>query len=156
MIATFIGHRKISVVNNLYSKLKELILNLVDHKGVNIFLFGSASQFNDLCLKVVTELKTIRPTITRIYVRAEYTNITEEYKRYLLTMYDETFMPDNIVNAGKAAYVERNNYMIDLADICIFYYNENYSIPLKNSGTRLAFNYAIVKRKEIINLYVCN
>ena len=68
--------------------------------------------------------------------------------------------PNKILNAGRAAYVERNYHMIDRADICIFYLDKTYS-PLNGqpsnnhlaSGTKLAYNYAIFKKKVIINLY---
>ena len=55
--------------------------------------------------------------------------------------------------------------MIDKADVCIFYYNENYQPPLKpatgkciisfqpKSGTRIAYEYAVKKQKEIVNLF---
>ena len=82
-----------------------------------------------------------------------------------MSFYDETYIPDKIAKAGKAAYVERNEYMIDKADCCIFYYNENYLSPLKpatrkrifsyqpKSGTKVAYDYAVQKKKTIINLY---
>ncbi len=35
--------------------------------------------------------------------------------------------PDKILNAGRAAYVERNYHMIDRAGICIFYLDKTYS-----------------------------
>ena len=83
---------------------------------------------------------------------------------YLLGSYDATYIPENVVDAGKAAYVERNYHMIDKADLCIFYYDENYKPPLKpatrgritrdqpKSGTKIAYEYAIRQQKEIINL----
>ena len=55
--------------------------------------------------------------------------------------------------------------MIDKADCCIFYYNENYLPPLKpatkkrifsyqpKSGTKIAYDYAVSKKKEILNLF---
>ena len=55
--------------------------------------------------------------------------------------------------------------MIDKADLCIFYYEENYKPPLKpatrgritreqpKSGTKVAYEYAIKQQKEIINLF---
>ena len=55
--------------------------------------------------------------------------------------------------------------MIDKADVCIFYYNENYQPPLKpatkkrffsfqpKSGTKIAYDYAVSKQKEILNLF---
>ena len=55
--------------------------------------------------------------------------------------------------------------MIDKADFCIFYYDENYQPPLKpatgkrifsfqpKSGTKIAYDYAVQKKKTIINLF---
>ena len=129
MIATFIGHRKIQNKKNLSEKLKDTILNLIDDKQVDTFLFGSRSAFDELCLETITEIQQIRPHIKRIYIWASYPYIDSDYETYLLKFYDATYIPDKIENAGKAAYVERNEYMIDTADICIFYYNENYLPP---------------------------
>ena len=60
MQACFIGHRTIEKNEELISSLKETIVILVN-KGVNTFLFGSMSEFNDLAWKVVTELKNEYP-----------------------------------------------------------------------------------------------
>ena len=165
MIVTFIGHRKIAEKSILYGKLIDLILRLVDYKNADTFLFGSKSQFNDLCLQAATEVKKIRPNVKLIYVRAEYPHISENYKDYLLNFYDYTYFPDKILNAGRAAYVERNFHMIDRADICIFYFDKTYSPPRdripnkhvccpnkKVSGTKLAYDYALCKKKVIVNL----
>ena len=164
MIATFIGHRKIQNSELLTEQIKQTVLNLIDEKQVDTFLFGSRSDFNDLCLEVVTEIQKKRPNIKRVYVRAEYPYINKDYEDYLLGSYDATYIPENVIEAGKAAYVERNFHMIDKADLCIFYYNENYKPPLKpatrgritrdqpKSGTKVAYEYAIRQQKEIINL----
>ena len=164
MIATFIGHRKIQNSELLTEQIKRTVLNLIDEKQVDTFLFGSRSDFNDLCLEVVTEIQKKRPNIKRVYVRAEYPYINKDYEDYLLGSYDATYIPENVIEAGKAAYVERNFHMIDKADLCIFYYNENYKPPLKpatrgritrdqpKSGTKVAYEYAIRQQKEIINL----
>lgn len=164
MIATFIGHRKIQNSELLTEQIKRTVLNLIDEKQVDTFLFGSKSDFNSLCLEVVTELQKERPQIRRIYVRAEYPYISKDYEDYLLESYDATYIPENVINAGKTAYVERNYHMIDKADLCIFYYDENYKPPLKpatrgritreqpKSGTKVAYEYAIRQQKEIINL----
>lgn len=165
MIATFIGHRTIQNNDILSEKLKTTILELIDDKKVDTFLFGSRSAFDDLCLETVTEIKRIRPHIKRVYVRAAYPYIDNGYETYLLGFYDLTYIPDKIERAGKAAYVERNEYMIDRADVCIFYYDINYLPPIKpasgrrvfsyrsKSGTKIAYDYALKKRKQIINLY---
>lgn len=166
MVVTFIGHRKIAANNSFYRNLIDLILRLVDYNNADTFLFGSKSQFNDLCLQAATEVKKIRPNVKLIYVRAEYPHISEDYKVYLLNFYDDTYFPDKILNAGRAAYIERNYHMIDRANICIFYFDKTSS-PLfekatnnrvvyankKASGTKLAYDYALSKKKTIINLY---
>ena len=58
MIATFIGHRKIQNSELLTEHIKQTVLNLIDEKQVDTFLFGSRSAFDDLCLETVTEIKS--------------------------------------------------------------------------------------------------
>ena len=160
----FFGHRKIEVTDELASRLKEAVEDLIVDKNVDTFLFGSKSQFDKLCLQVVTELKKKYPHIIRIYVRAEFPYIDEGYTAYLLKRYDHTYYPERIINAGKAAYVERNYEMIDNSRYCVIYYDENYMSPRRKnsrqdlfdyqpkSGTAVAYDYAFKKRKNIINL----
>ena len=153
MKACFIGHRKIVKNNELILSLRKTIISLIT-KGVITFLFGSKSQFNELAWEVVSELKKDYPFIKRVHVRSAFQYISESYGKYLHTFYEETYFPKKIENAGKYSYVERNFEMIDKSNYCIFYYNENYVSTLKrNSGTKIAYNYAQNKKKEIINLY---
>ncbi len=164
MVVTFIGHRKLQVDGGFRLQLRKLILALIDDENADIFLFGSRSAFDELCLETVTEIKKLRPHIKRIYVRASYPYIDSSYEAYLLRSYDATYIPDKIKRAGKAAYVERNEYMIDKADVCIFYYDENYLPAQKDvngkpiffrqakSGTKIAYDYAAQRNKTIINL----
>ena len=85
--------------------------------------------------------------IKRVYIRAEYPRISKNYEKYLLKNYEETYFPKHIVNAGKAVYIERNYEMIDKSDICVVYY-----IPTEKSGTGIAYKYAEIKKKKIINV----
>ena len=66
----FFGHKNIEVTDELIKKLEKIIEELITDKNVDTFLFGSKSQFNSLCLTVVTKLKEKHPHIRRIYVRA--------------------------------------------------------------------------------------
>ena len=84
-------------------------------------------------------------------MRAEYPVISKSYTDYLLRIYDGTFFPSEILNAGKAVYVERNRIMIDNSDFCIFYYDKTRAGD-KFSGTRLAYKYALSQNKNILNL----
>ena len=146
----FFGHRRINETEELKAKLAEAIEKLIEEKQVDTFLFGSKSQFNSLCLSVVTEIKEKYPHIKRIYVRGEYPYINEQYKSYLLESYDDTYYPEKILNAGKATYIERNYEMIDKSHYCIVYYDRQDTTH--KSGTKIALNYAIKKRKKIVNV----
>ena len=165
MKVCFIGHRRIEKNEELLSSLRECILALIKN-GVDTFLFGSKSAFDDLSWKVVSEIKLEYPYIKRVYVRSAYQYIDKSYKEYLLKYYEETYFPSKIEKAGKYSYVERNCDMIDKSTYCVFYYNENYIPPLKQggkrnmllastpkSGTKIAYEYAIKKKKNIINLF---
>ncbi|MBQ8657744.1 MAG: DUF1273 family protein [Clostridia bacterium] len=162
---SFFGHRNTVATPELCETLRQTVIRLIEEKDVKQFLFGSASKFDDLCLKTVTELQKEYPEIKRMYVRSHYPYIDKLYRDYLLESYDDTIMPSKVKNAGRASYVERNQEMINASDFCVFYYDEEYEPPLKKqskralfasqpkSGTRLAYEYARQKEKEIINLY---
>ena len=159
----FIGHRKIHKADRLIDELHTTIIDLIVNKGVCNFLFGSRSEFNDLCLEIVSELKIEYPHIKRIYVRAEYPYIDDDYKAYLLESYDDTYYPKHIEKSGKSAYVERNIEMINNSAYCIFYYEENYIPPRirkshcdltdyqPKSGTKIAYEYAHKENRRVLN-----
>ena len=160
----FIGHRKVDNQETLRQKLTETIQELIQ-QNVTTFYFGSQSDFNDLALETALKLKVFYPRIELVYVRSHYPYISKQYMDYLLTTYDSTLMPKRIENAGKGSYLERNQEMINLSDLCVFYYNKDYKPPLRKaskravfyyqpkSGTMLAYEYAIKKGKQIINLF---
>ncbi len=151
-ICCFIGHRNITETAELKKNLMKKIETLILNENVDTFLFGSKSNFNNLCLKVVTKLKELYPNIKRIYVRAEYPYISAQYKDYLLKNYEDTYYPQKIIGSGKAAYVKRNYEMIDKSLFCIVYYNEQNAPTTRKSGTKIALDYAIKKHKKIIKI----
>jgi len=162
----FFGHRKIEQTPELIERLTKAVEFLITEKGVNVFCFGSKSEFDDLCHKVVTELKEKYPHIERVYVRSAFQHIPDWYKDNLLEHYEDTYYPKQIENSGRASYVERNQEMINKSDFCVVYYDENYLPPRRKnckrdlvdyqpkSGTRVAFDYAIKKRLIIINVFL--
>ena len=161
----FFGHRKIDETDKLKTNLYEIIENLIVNEKVDTFLFGSKSDFDTLCLKITTELKQKYSHIRRVYVRAEYRYIDDEYKNYLLKNYDYTYYPESIKNSGRAAYVERNREMIINSRFCVVYYDEKYFPPRRKnsrrdlgdyqpkSGTAIAYEYAVRKKKKVINVF---
>ena len=146
----FIGHRTIEENEELKEQLLKTVERLICEQGVDTFLFGSKSGFDTLCLDLVSQIKERYPHIKRVYMRAEYPDIGEEYKRYLLQGYEDTFYPQKIRGAGKSVYVERNYQMIDSSRYCIFYYDIRCLPTNRKSGAEIALEYARRKKKEII------
>ena len=141
MNCCFIGHRKICVNDDLINHLKELILKLIKI-GVNNFIFGNNSEFDNLCYQIVYEYKKIYDIKLINYCCGK------EIRKF-----DEIKIPANTRNAGKYIYIERNKAMIDDSDIIIFYYSKSY-LPTSQtkSGTDIAYSYAQKCKKKIINL----
>jgi uncharacterized phage-like protein YoqJ len=148
----FLGHRKINETEDLRLKLVELVEQLIVKEKVDTFLFGSKSRFNSLCFEVVSEIKEKYSHIKRVYVRAEYPYISEDYQNYLLESYEKTYYPEKLINAGKAIYIERNYEMIDKSEFCIVYYNEKSTPTVRKSGTKIALEYAEKRCKKIIRV----
>lgn len=146
----FIGHRKIEETSELRGELYEIIEKLIKDEKVDTFLFGSKSRFNDLCHELVTKIKEKYPHIKRVYVRAEYPYIDDNYQAYLLENYEDTYYPEKIIGSGKAAYVERNCEMINNSRFCVVYYDEQNAPTTRKSGTKTALDYAVKHKKDII------
>lgn len=149
---SFFGHRKITVTDELKIRLRRIIERLITENNVDTFLFGSRSQFDELCHKTVTQLKERYPHIRRVYVRAEYPYINDDYKNYLLQSYESAYYPERITGAGRASYVERNYEMIDKSNFCVVYYDEN-AVGTRKSGTKTALDRAVSKKR---NIYMLN
>ena len=79
-VCCFIGHRKIEKSVELTQRVSAVIQDLMENKGVTIFLFGSRSEFDDLCHDIVTELQKNNPQIKRIMYtcRSEYACMKEK------------------------------------------------------------------------------
>ena len=161
----FFGHRKIVDTLELRTKITNTIESLIVDQNIDTFLFGSRSQFDSLCYDLVTKIKEKYPHIKRVYVRAEFPCIDENYRSYLLESYEDTYYPEGMEKAGKAAYVERNCEMIDRSSVCIIYYNIGYAPPRRKnrchdltdyqpkSGTKIAYDYAQKKKVKVINIF---
>ena len=117
MTCCFIGHRRIKYKKELASRLQDNICYLLE-QGVATFLFGDHSEFNTLCYKVVSELREVYPQIRRIHYRTDYPDADAYTMQFLLDGYEDSICPDGVAAAGKAAYVERNQAMIQATPFC--------------------------------------
>ncbi len=162
----FIGHRKIEDTPELRARVRHIVEELITAEGFDTFLLGSNGEFNTLCREILAELKEKYPHIKRIYVRAEFPYIHDDYHAFLLESYEDTYYPQHMLNSGKAAYVERNCHMIDRSQVCVAYYEPSYTPPRRKasrnsigtyqpaSGTKIACNYAIQKKKRVIPVQI--
>ena len=148
-----IGHRDFEKTSKLELELKNLLLHLIENEKVNVFLFGSRSKFSDFCYDIITELQKEYPNIRRIFIRAEYPIISNDYYNYLKNFYEDSYFYSKKLISNKFSYIRRNQVMIDKSDICIFYFNDDYKCKTQ-SGTRIAYEYAIRKSKKVLNLYI--
>ena len=146
----FFGHRTINETEELRTKITEAVERLITDEKVDTFLFGSKSEFDRLCLELVTKLKEKYPHVKRIYVRAEFPFINDDYLNYLLEYYDETYYPEKLLGSGRAAYVERNYEMINNSKYCIVYYDEQNAPTTRKSGAKTALDHAIEMGRKII------
>lgn len=151
---SFFGHRDTPQTEELKEKVREIVERLIVEEGIDTFLFGSRSNFDELCHMVVTELKEKFPYIQRIDYLCKHETacfvgegmkMKQQIKKLTgrdvyVPEFEEIKEPDRINSAGKAAYVERNQLMIDDSDYCVFYYNPDYNCIKKYCSRKYKHN----------------
>ena len=156
----FIGHRNVEPTMELIKRLDTYIRCLIEEQGVQYFLFGSRSKFDDLCHMVVTEMKDKYPHIQRVVYLCKHESGcligdgSEEKRRIKEITGEDVYVrefekinkSEKVNSAVRAAYVERNEWMIDDSDVVIIYLEE--SQKNKKSGTWLMSQYASRRKKK--------
>ena len=166
---SFFGHRDTPQTEELKEKVREIVERLIIEEGVDTFLFGSRSKFDELCHMVVTELKEKYPHIQRIaYLckhesgclagegKDEQRRIKELTGRDVYVReFEDIKKSSRVSSAGRASYVERNYWMVDESDFSIIYLLEGSKNLKRNGGTRIIYHYLHKgNRGKIINLAV--
>lgn len=142
------GHKEIKINDELVEKLRNIFEKLILQENVRYFYFGGLGEFDELCHKVVTELKVKYPDIARIFClydprhqrankRPSWLN-NENYEEitYLYLDYDYWY----------TRIYYRNQEIINRSDFVVFYVKSQ-----QNSGAYKAMQYAIQKKKQVIN-----
>lgn len=153
---SFFGHRDTPQTEELKQRVRETVERLIVEEGVDTFLFGSRSKFDELCHVVVTELKEKYPRIRRVAylcrhesgclvgtgdgMRQAIKRVTgrDEYVRE----FEEIKKSNRVNSAGRAAYVERNQWMVDECDIVVIYRREK----TRRGGTQIICEYSNGKK----------
>ena len=157
---SFFGHRDTEQTEELKQKVRETVERLIVEEDVDKFLFGSRSKFDELCHMVVTEMKDKYSHIQRVAYLCKHESGclvgdgSEEKRRIKEITGEDVYVrefekinkSDKVNSAGRAAYVERNEWMIDDSDVVIIYLEE--SQKNKKSGTWLMNQYANRRKKK--------
>lgn len=143
------GHSTILITKELKNKLFETFENLIK-QGCKNFYFGGLGEFDELCYKIVSELKLTYKHIKRIFCLSDsrHLRISKRPKWLKPEDYEEFVYLNLQFDWWYKRIYYRNCAMIDKSDIVIFYVEER-----ENSGAYKAFKYAKRIKKEIINLY---
>ena len=161
---SFFGHRDTPQTEELKEKVREVVERIIVGEGVDTFLFGSRSKFDELCHIVVTELQEKYPNIRRIAYLCKHETAClvgagAETRRTIKLVtgrdvyvgeYEEINKSNRVNSAGRAAYVERNQVMIDESDVVVLYLVENKN---RRSGVKIASEYAKKKKKVSFNIF---
>ena len=161
---SFFGHRDTLQTEELKQKVRETVERLIVEERVDTFLFGSRSNFDELCYIVVTELKEKYPHIQRIaYLckhesgclagegKDEQRRIKELTGRDVYVReFEDIKRSDRINSAGRAAYVERNYWMINDSDFVVVHLEEGRNDG--KSGSRLAYKYSLRQKKSMLTV----
>ena len=162
---SFFGHRNTEQTEELKEKVRETVEHLIVEEGVDTFLFGSRSKFDELCHIVVTELKGKHPNIRRVAYLCKHesgclvgagTSLTRQIeeitgRKERVLEYEEIKKSDSLNAAGRACYIERNQWMIDESDFAVFCLEESFN--KRNNGTKIAYEYSNKKSLlRVINI----
>ncbi len=143
MTITFIGHGSISIPPDIKSRLYNEIENLIHSNENVIFFCGGYGDFDNLCAKICSQLKTKHKNIEVVFV-SPYLNFTKT--TVVQSYYDTTVYPP-IENAPlKFAISKRNEWMIENSDLIISYVTRSYG------GAYSSLQFAKKRKKSIIDI----
>ena len=149
-ICSFFGHRDTKPTDELYKKTASAI-NKALELGYRTFYFGGYGSFDELCHKIVTNIKdeSSELNIKRIYCISQERYLRKNVPYFNKSDYDDIiYLTPSFEGWYKSIYF-RNCAMIDKSGFIIFYAEERDS-----SGAYKAYKYAKKQKdKLIINLW---
>ena len=149
-VCSFFGHREIKVTEELIKELKLKIEDLIINEGVDIFYFGGFGMFDELCWKVVTELKLKHHYIKRIFCLSDprHFRVNKRPSNLRNEDYEDFIYLDLDFDWWYQRIYYRNVEMINQSDFVIFYVKNT-----TNSGAYKAYQYAVKTKKNIVNMF---
>ncbi len=153
MTVSFTGHRTADpaiIGEKLYDTVNELA-----GEGADIFCAGGALGFDTLAAEAVIRVKSEKPWISlKLVLPCPPEQQTRSFSREMKEQYFDILMSADDTEYISPFYTEgcmkeRNQRLIDLADICVCWYDSRRSA----SGTGQTVRMAQRKGIKIINLY---
>lgn len=148
----FTGHRYVKENQELLNRLKISIEECINN-GVTDFYSGGAIGWDTICAKIVLQLKEKYPYIKlHLILPCSKEHQTLYWNKIQVLEYESILKNADTIQYTSNNYYDgcmkiRNTKLIELADICICYYNHNLK-----SGTAQTIKIAITKGIPIINL----
>lgn len=154
--ACFTGHRDVKFSQKVNERLFSVIRQLIQ-SGVEDFYVGGALGFDMIAERTVIMLREQYPQIKLHLVlpcpkeaqTLRWSKAEKEEFGSILSLADTVEICSPVYHTS--CMKERNQRLIDLADICICYYNENNS----RSGTGQTVRMAQKKGIQLINIFSC-
>ena len=154
--ACFTGHRDVKFSQNMTQRLSSILRQLIQN-GVEDFYAGGALGFDMIAERTVIMLREQYPQIKLHLIlpcpkeeqTLRWNKAEKEEFNNIQALADTVEICSPVYHTG--CMKERNQRLVDLADICICYYNENHS----RSGTGQTVHTAQKKGIQLINIFSC-
>ena len=105
--------------STIQHKLFEVLIDLVENRGVDVFYVGNQGHFDFLVRKILKELKEIHPHIKPFAVLAYMPSSKKVYEQ---EMFLETIYPENLEFVPyKFAILKRNEWMLNRSEYVVTY-----------------------------------
>ena len=139
-VCTFFGHRDCPWT--IRPKLREVLVELIEHKNVQIFYVGNQGTFDVMAHSVLKELSHDYPWITYGVVLAYLPGKDCEDENM-----DDTMLPEGIETVPKRFAISwRNRWMLKRADYVVCYVSRGWG------GAAQFLQAAVKAKKSVYNL----
>lgn len=116
---TFFGHR--DCPGEIRPKLREVLIDLIENKGVEMFYVGKQGQFDAMVRRTLREL-------TEAYPQIRYAVVLERIPgKHEGEDFSDTMLPEGIEKVHpRYAIAWRNKWMLDHADYVVTYITRSW------------------------------
>jgi uncharacterized phage-like protein YoqJ len=119
-VCTFFGHR--DSPEGIEAKLRDVLVDLINNKGVDMFYVGHQGRFDGLVHGVLKKLQQDYPTIRYAVVLAYMPSQRREYDDY-----SDTMLPEGIESVHPHYAISwRNNWMLKQSDYVVTYITHSW------------------------------